>query len=616
VPPWISWSSEREQPWFCRIRISISIYSTLGAKEKISYKGIADRNSPGQRFKSVPDRPSPTRSRIAASLDRLKQPRLPTLGAVAVLLMGFFAWLILAQPDSGSGRVLFGGVAPADAAAMTRLLDGAGIAYRLSPDGSSILVAEPELGRARMLVAAQGLPGAGPAGYELLDRAQTLGSTQFRDEVTYVRAIEGELARTIASLSGVRGAKVHVVMAKREPFSRDWTPPTASVLLSVGSPGLLGREQVAAIRHLVASAVPRLGVENVSIVDNFGNLLARSDDGPDAELDRNDQRRVALEDRIARALEEQLTPIVGPGRVRAKVSAEFDLSSERSVEESFDSLGQVPRSLQTETERERSGETRQNVSVQQDLPETTSAPAGPGKQSEHERSKQTTNYEIGKTTRELVAGAGKLKRLSISIAVDGVCEIAGDGRTACRPRSPEELGQLERLARATAGFSAGRGDTFEIASVPFSAMEPMVTNAPPAEPPGLVDAVRRQPLPLAAAGAILLLGAVALAFLLVRDRRRRAAAEARALAAEAEAQAALEAAEAAKVLTAARTATHELPAPESTAAGGDDAVVELGGNIQGGVSRATIQRTQQVIDANLDDAISFLRMWLYEKEAR
>jgi flagellar M-ring protein FliF len=552
------------------------------------------------------------------NLEKLTRPKLAALGAIGVALMGFFAWLMLAQSET-SNRVLFGGVAPGDVAAMTQVLEGAGIAYRLSPDGSAIMVAEAELGRARMLVAGQGLPNAGPAGYELLDKAQTLGSTQFRDEVTYLRALEGELARSIASLSGVRAAKVHIVMAKREPFSRDWTPPTASVLLTVTSPDLVGRQQVAAIRHLVASAVPRLGLEHVSIVDNYGNLLASADGGEGAELDRNDQRRVALEDRIARALEEQLTPIVGAGRVRAKVSAELDLSSERKVEESYDPMAQVARSQQTETERERSTEAKQNVSVDKDLPQNAGgSPPAPGKQSEQDRSKQTINYEIGKTTREFVAGTGKLKRLSISIAVDGVCEVDATGRTNCRPRTAEELGLLERLARATAGFSAERGDTFEIASMPFSALEPnIVSEAPPLPPPTLLDALRAHPVLTAVGGVTMLAVLGSLLLALLGARKRRAQAEARALAAEAEARAALEAVEAAKALEAAEAAK-QLAAPEGQAmlASGESpetVVVDLGGNVQGGVRRATIQQVQQAIDANLDDAVAFLKIWLHDK---
>jgi flagellar M-ring protein FliF len=603
------------QPWF-QSGSDDEVYIQHSWREGKNFvRRIRHKEFDSPTPEAVPDSPSPTRSRLAASLETLKQSKLAALGGVAMLLMGFFAWLIMAQPDTG-GRVLFGGVAPADAAAMTQLLDGAGITYRLSPDGGSIMVAADDLGRARMLVAAQGLPSSGPAGYELLDQAQTLGATQFRDEVTFLRAVEGELARTIGSVSGVRAAKVHIVMPKREPFSRDWTPPTASVLLTLATPDRLGREQVAGIRHLVASAVPRLGIENVAVVDNYGNLLARADQGKDAELDRNDQRRVALEDRLARALEEQLTPIVGPGRVRDKVSAELDLSSERSVEESFDSLGQVPRSSQTETEVERNEDRRESVSVDKDLPENQGKQAAGGKKTDRERNKQTTNYEIGKTTREFVAGAGKVKRLSISIAVDGVCELAGDGRTACRPRSAEELAQLERLARATSGFSAERGDTFEIASMPFSALEPIVTNQAPVEQPNLVDAARPYLLPLVAGGVILLLGLGLLVLLLVRARRRRAAAEARAAAAEAEAQLALEAAEAAKV-NAASEAVQQLPPPEGLTPLATDTMVELGGKVQGGVRRATISRTQEAIDTSLDEAVSILKIWLYDKsEAR
>ena len=547
--------------------------------------------------------------------------RLALLALVAAASLAFFAWLIFAR-EAEPDRVLFGGLPPAEVARIAEVLDGAAIPYALGGDGGTVRVGEGELGRARMLVAGQGLPNAGPAGYELMDQAQSLGTTQFRDDITYLRALEGELARTIGTLAGVRSAKVHIVMPKREPFSREWTPPTASVLLQLASPDLLGREQVAAIRHLVASSVARLKVEDVAVVDNFGNLLARADRGVGAELDRNDQRRVALEDRIARAIEEQLGPIVGAGRVRAKVSAELDLSSRRSVEESFDPLAQVARSEQTDTEKERSNETKPNVSVERDLPENADRQPPPGSMTERDKQRQTINYEIGRTTREHVMAAGELKRLSISIAVDGVCAPDASGAAVCRPRNGEELAELERLARATSGFSEARGDTFEIASVPFSAIEPVFTPEAPAAPaPSLLEALLANPLTAIAGAALSLLVLGALGFGFLRARTAKAVAEAREVTAENEAKAALEAAAAQEQLANEAQAQSLLPQPE----GGDvllmtdsgEPMVDLGHNIKGGVRHSTIQRVQKMIDANLDDSVQLLRSWMIDtRDAR
>jgi flagellar M-ring protein FliF len=518
--------------------------------------------------------------------------KLALLGAIGLVLMVAFTWLALGRAPAAD-RLLFGGVAPADAAAMAAALDAAGVPYRPGLDGGSIFVAESALGRARMLLAAQGLPNPGPAGYELMDNAQALGSTQFRDEITYLRALEGELARTIGSLAGIRSAKVHVVMARREPFSREWTPPTASVLLTVTSPDLVGREQVAAIRHLVAASVARLSIEDVSVVDNFGNLLARAERGPAAELDRNDERRVALEDRLARAVEEQLAPIVGVGRVRAKVTAELDLSSERRTEENFDPLAQVPRSEQTETERERTDETEPNVSVARDLPEAVGQPPT-GSKTDRERERRTINYEINRTTSEQVVAAGAIKRLSISVAVDG-------------PRGAEELALLERLARAATGFSAGRGDVFEIASIPFAALEPASAEAPP-EPadPGLAQRLGTDLWPIAIGGGVGIVGLLVAAFALLRARARRAgeAAGAQALLDSAEQRPAAEpeklAAEAASAALA--------KAPE--------AMVDLGGNVQGPVRQTAITCVQEIIDRDPEGSAMLLRSWLREEGAR
>jgi flagellar M-ring protein FliF len=544
---------------------------------------------------------------LIATLQR--HSRILAMGAVGLIVLAFFGWLILgraAAPD----RVLFGGVGGADLAAMGRVLEGAAIRYKIAPDGTTILVGEDDLGRARMLVAGQGLPTAGAAGYELMDRGPALGSTQFRDDITYLRALEGELARTIGALSGVRQAKVHIVLAKREPFARDWTPPSASVLLTTQGVGVLGREQVAAIRQLVAASVARLKPESVSVVDHAGNLLARTENGGASQLDRSDERRVALEERLARAIEEQLAPIVGAGRVRAKVTAELDLSSRRDVEESFDPLGQVQRSEQRETEQERSDESRPNVSIERDLPETAEAPPGAGRRTERQREKATTNFEIGKTTREHVVAAGEVRRLSISIAVDGICEAGADGRPACRPRTPEELAHLERLARATAGFDAERGDAFEIASVPFAALPPpAVADADPAEA-DLASLLGRHALPLGAGAIALGLALAGLGFALRRARRREKAAEVRALEAEAETQrsvaalAAAPAGEPAAVAAPGTTAIVPAEAPEP--------MVDLGRKVQGNVRAATVQRMREAIEANLDESVTLLRGWLVD----
>jgi flagellar M-ring protein FliF len=523
------------------------------------------------------------------------------LGAVGLVLMGAFTWIVLGRTQIGD-RLLFGGVTPADAAAMTAVLDTAGLSYRLGPDGSTIFVGEAMLGRARMLLAAEGLPNPGPAGYELMDKAQTLGSTQFRDEITYLRALEGELSRTIGSLSGIRSAKVHIVMARREPFSRDWTPPTASVLLNVASPDFLRRGEVAAIRHLVASSVARMSVDDVSIVDNFGNLLARGERGAGAELDRYEERRVAIEDRLVRAIEEQLTPIVGIGKVRAKVTAELDLSSERRTEEKFDPLAQTARSEQTDTEQEKSNETEPNVSVERDLPEKAGQPPTADSQKDRQRERRTVNYEIDRTTREQTAAAGTIKRLSISVAVAG-------------PRDAEELAMLERLARATAGFSAERGDTFEIASIAFAGLEPVLAEAPiePAEL-GVAGRLEANLWPIAI-GAVLGLAGLVFAILAMRrtgsrqaDETARPADEPQALLETSEHPAG---SEPKGLAPPANKATALLPGEPQ------EPMVNLGHNVQGVVRQTSIARVQDIVDRDLDDSVMLLRSWLREKrEAR
>lgn len=427
---------------------------------------------------------------LAASLRTLGPARLAALAGVGLAVLGLLLFLSL----RGGGQpmaLLYGELDLRDSAGVVQALDRARIQHRLGNGGAAVMVPADDVARARLLLASQGLPAGGSVGYEIFDRQDGLTTTGFQQTMNQLRALEGELARTIKSLSGVRNARVHLVLPRREPFQRDRQDAQASVVLTMAGAGRLDREQVQAVLHLVSAAVPGLSPRNVSIVDSRGELLARSGQavgGMGLALNAEEIRR-AQEARLSRSVEEMLERIVGPGRVRVEVAAEMDFDRVTENRESFDPDQQVARSVQSNTENSRSREANPNVSVANNLPnaEPNNAQAG----SEESRTEETTNYEIGRTVRQLVRETPSIRRLSVAVLVDHATERAEPGSPpgaapAMRPRSEAELAQLATLVRSAVGFDDRRGDTVQVVNMRFAGTD----DAGPAESPlifGLID---------------------------------------------------------------------------------------------------------------------------------
>jgi flagellar M-ring protein FliF len=408
---------------------------------------------------------------LAASLRTLGPARLAALAGVGLAVLGLLLFLSL----RGGGQpmaLLYGELDLRDSAAVVQALDRARIQHRLGNGGAAVMVPADDVARARLLLASQGLPAGGSVGYEIFDRQDQLTTTGFQQNISQLRALEGEIARTIRSIQGVRNARVHLVLPKREPFQRDRQEAQASVVLTMAGAGRLDREQVAAVLHLVSSAVPGLSPRNVSIVDSRGELLARSGQavgGMGLALNAEEIRR-AQEARLSRGVEEMLERIVGPGRVRVEVAAEMDFDRITENRESFDPDQQVARSVQSNTENSRSREAQPNVSVANNLPnaEPNNAQAG----SEENRSEETTNYEIGRTVRQLVRETPSIRRLSVAVLVDHAAERGEAGAApALRPRSEAELAQLATLVKSAVGFDERRGDAVQVVNMRFAGIE-------------------------------------------------------------------------------------------------------------------------------------------------
>ncbi len=416
----------------------------------------------------VQEAPAGTGAMLLAQLRALGPGRILALGVVALAMLGFFAYVILRAVEKPY-TLLFSGLELADSRQLVDRLEAMGVPYRLASDGGAVMVPADQALKLRMSLAEEGLPTGGTVGDELFDKASGLTTTDFLSDVSLRRALEGELARSIAHLRPVRSARVHLVQPRRELFRRDSARASASIVLSLARGAELDKRQVAGIRHLVAGAVPGLDVAAISIVDDRGTLLARplADGDVGAGLDDAEDHRIAYEDRIRQKLIQLLERSLGAGRVEVEVAADFNFDEVATTAETYDPEGQVARSTQTvEESNDRSDvEPQDEVSVANNLP-TEAGNAGPAGKSDERgrRTEETSNFEISRTVRNEKRRGGVLRRLSIAVQVDGIGRAAADGSTAFVPRPAEELAQIEALVRSAAGVDDERGDMVQVVS--------------------------------------------------------------------------------------------------------------------------------------------------------
>jgi flagellar M-ring protein FliF len=398
---------------------------------------------------------------------KLGPARIAAMVAVTLTLIGFFAFIILrvSRPDMG---VLFTDLSMQDSAAVIRELDSRGIRYETRGEaGQTVMAPRADLARLRMDLAGKGLPVQAGVGYEIFDKGDAFSSTNFVQNVNHLRALEGELARSIRAIGRVQAARVHLVLPERRLFERDRETPSAAIVLKLM--GDLDPGQVRAIRHLAASAVEGLKPERVSIVDERGRLLA--DGAKDAESDVAsgfEDRQVALERRLRGQVEDVVASIVGPGRARVQVNAELDLNRIESRSETFDPESRVVRSAQTRTESALTGNADGQVSVGNELPGANGGDKAPAPKDATNKNEETTNYEISRVTKTEVAEGGRIKRLSVAVVVDGVYAGAADGKQTYTPRPPAELERITALVRSAVGFDKARGDQIEVVNLRFA----------------------------------------------------------------------------------------------------------------------------------------------------
>jgi flagellar M-ring protein FliF len=423
---------------------------------------------------------------MKAILDGLRAiglPRVAAIGAVGLGMLGLFGFLIL-RGGNEPMVLLYGDLDLRDSGQITEQLGRQHVPFRIGGGGSQILVPADMVAQARVSLARDGLPTGGSVGYEIFDRSDGLAATEFQQRINQTRALEGELARTIRAINGVRAVRVHLVLSRREPFARERQDPQASVLLTMAGATRLDREGVQAILNLVAAAVPGLRPQNIAVVDSRGDLLARAGEAvgtdPGASVSgqamSNEEVRRTTELRLSRAVEEMLERSLGSGRVRAEAAVRMSFDRVNQTEERFDPDGQVTRSTQSVNSTSKSTEANGSVTVQNNLPnaDAGSNPAG----SQEARQEETTNYEVSKTVRTLIREQPQIERISLAVMVDGVAAAGPDGKPAWQPRPAEELSRITSLVKTAIGFDARRGDTVEVESMRFVTGDDTPTAAP------------------------------------------------------------------------------------------------------------------------------------------
>ena len=401
-----------------------------------------------------------------------------------LLIIGSVAGIIFVskwanQPDYA---ILYSDLQPTDAAAIVEKLKAQKIKYEIRADGNTIAISPPEMvHELRMTMAADGVPKGGTVGFELFDTT-SLGTTTFVEKLKFIRALQGELERTITSLDSIASARVHITQPEKTVFAKNASKPTASVMLKLKGNNELDKKQVKGIQNLVAGSVEGLEKDQVTIIDVYGNLLTPKDEGEDmmgAEATRL-QYQQEVERGYVQRIEQMLQKILGPGKVIARVTADMDFTATEREEESYDPGSQVIRSErsinQGVTTADRGGVPGIVSNVPQGKDPNILAPKGTGGDESQSHSESVKNYEVSKALTKSSLARGKLVRLSAAVLVDGTYEVvAGAPAPAAgteapkvfKALDPETISGIESVVKSAVGYDGARGDSITVENIPF-----------------------------------------------------------------------------------------------------------------------------------------------------
>ena len=401
------------------------------------------------------------------AIKNMSAGRLVALSAVVLFLISFFVY-IATQLNTTEYSVLYTDLELEDAKQIVERLEGGNIKYKLTKNGTEILVPTEVVNKMRVDTAELALASKGSnVGYELFDNTDALGTTNFVQNVNLIRALEGELARSVRSVDNIKSARVHLVLPKREMFSKEEQEPSASVVIRTIS-GQLSLQSVAAIQKLIAASVPKLSVKNVAIVDSAGNLLTEEKNKALMDLDHNEDLRQELERQMTDRVQNLLDKSIGEGKSRVQVYLEMDFDQVVTNEEIYDPDGQVVRSEASSSSSSVTSEKNAPVTVAQNIPNGDNVVDGDGNETQSANTESTVNYEISKIVRNKVKNSGTISRMTTAVIVDGIYEKDAEGKIVYRPRTEDEMQKLDELIKSAVGYNQDRGDMVEVKNIQFA----------------------------------------------------------------------------------------------------------------------------------------------------
>lgn len=399
--------------------------------------------------------------------------RLLSMAVIGLGLMAFFSYIMMRANQSEMG-LIFSQIDQTDAARIIDRLQSMGVPNEVKGDGTQIYVPSDQIPRLRMELAQDGMPSGG-VGYEIFDKQDVLGTTNALLNINQIRALEGELAKSIRTIGSIQGARVHLVIPKRELFTENKHEPSASVVVRMRGSLSLSAMQVQSVRYLVASAVPGLLLDQVSIVDDRGNLLARGKDSNEQKdsLSVHQDAQHEYEERLGRSLEAMLDRTLGINKSRVEVTAEMDFDQLSTTSVTYDPEGQVIRSQTTNEEgvnsQEVGGAGSDGVSIQNVLPSAKEGQtAGDQSKNQTSNTEENVNFEISNTTKNYVKEIGAIKRLSIAVMVDGTYNKKDNGTQEYQPRTDDEINKLKELVKTAVGYKEDRGDLISLVNLKFT----------------------------------------------------------------------------------------------------------------------------------------------------
>jgi flagellar M-ring protein FliF len=528
--------------------------------------------------------------------------RFGVMAGVAAALTAFFLYVagVISEP---SKTILYAGLEPRDAAAVTAKLDSMNVPYDAKGDGGTILVPSDQVTKLRMELASENLPEAG-VGYELFDKSDSFGTTAFVQNINSLRALEGELARSIQTIQGIDSARVHLVIPERQIFSREEQAPSASVVLRTRNQ--IDKGQVSAIQHLVAAAVASLQPARVAIVDDKGNLLAGGEDkeGASAAASDEEDQTTGFEDRMRQRIESIVASVVGPGHVRVQVAADMKYNHVSQVAEAYDPDSKVVRS--TQTTEQNASDTGNNggnaVSVANALPAggAQNSSAADAAKSDSTRTEETTNYEINKTTTTSTVDGGEVKKLSVAVVVDGAQSTDAAGNTTTRPRSAQDIAQISALVKSAIGYDKTRGDEVQVVNMAFARVDPGPSTPAPTPLLGLDSSEWFKIIEV----AILSLTALLIGFFVARPLIARSFAPNPHGTLPAPQHVAGQLAAPAGQHAAEQHGHASLPSPK-------ESMIDIQ-RIEGQVRESSIRKVGEVVSTHPEEALAIVRTWLHQ----